>query len=105
MAEPTDHPDVRPLWHHNGRGPRHVSRREFLRRSGLAASALTFSPFFIDRLATLCQAAPSLVRVYKVKNGDCFQNTAKLWDLVGGPSHYISPTDVVVIKGNAQWPN
>ncbi len=83
----------------------HVSRREFLRRYGVASSALTLSPFFLDRLASICQAATDSTRVFKIRNGDAFQNTAKLWELLGGPSRYIGATDVVVIKGNAQWPN
>jgi hypothetical protein len=82
-----------------------LTRREFLRRWGIASSAITFSPFFIDRFSSLCRASEPLTRVYKVMNGDCFQNTAKLWDLVNGPAHYIGVGDVVVIKANAQWPN
>lgn len=91
----------------NTESPRfpNVSRREFLRRSGIASSALTISPFFLDRWATVCEAALDSIRVYKVRNGDCSQNTAKLWELLGGPSRYIGVNDVVVIKGNAQWPN
>ncbi len=81
------------------------NRREFLRRSGIASSALTLSPFFLDRLSTALATPGNLTRVYKVKNGDCFQNTAKLWEMLGGPARYIGPTDVVVIKGNAQWYN
>lgn len=84
---------------------RTVTRREFLRRAGIASSALTLSPFFLDRMAGVCDAATGLTRVYKVMNGDCFQNIAKLWQLLGGPGAYIGATDVVVIKGNAQWPN
>ncbi|HTY87903.1 MAG TPA: hypothetical protein VMB80_10595, partial [Candidatus Acidoferrum sp.] len=84
--------------------PYHLTRRQFLRHFGIASSAITLSPFFMDRFASVCQAASGLTRVYKVKNGDCFQNTAKLWDMLGGPARYIGPTDVVVIKGNAQWP-
>jgi len=42
--------------------------------------------------------------VYLVKNGDCFQNIRKLWELVGGPG-LIGKDDVVVIKANGQWPN
>jgi hypothetical protein len=82
-----------------------LNRRQFLRRFGLASGALTFSPLVIDRFASVTQAASTLTRVYRVKNGDCFQNTAKIWNLLGGPARYIRPTDVVVIKGNAQWPN
>jgi hypothetical protein len=82
-----------------------LSRRAFLRRYGIASSAITFSPFLLDRLATFCQAAPNSVRVYKALNGDCFQNTAKVWEMLGGPSRYIGANDIVVIKGNAQWPN
>src|SRR4030042_3567926 len=43
-------------------------------------------------------------KVCMVKNGDCFQNISKLFELMGGISKYIDPTDVVIIKGNAQWP-
>lgn len=82
-----------------------MTRREFLRYYGIASSALTLSPFFLERMAAVCQAASSLTRVYKVKNGDCFQNVAKLWEMLDGPAKYIGLTDVVVIKGNAQWPN
>jgi hypothetical protein len=84
--------------------PYQMTRREFLRHYGIASGAITLSPFFIDRFASVCQAATSLTRVYKVKNGDCFQNTAKIWDMLGGPAKFISPNDIVVIKGNAQWP-
>ena len=83
-----------------------MSRRSFLLASGIASSALTLSPFFLERMTAVCEATGSLTRVYKVMNGaDCFQNIAKLWELLGGPAAYIGPTDVVVIKGNAQWPN
>jgi hypothetical protein len=86
--------------------PRRIlTRREFLRYYGVASSALTFSPFFLERMAAVCNAAGNLTRVYKVKNGDCFQNTAKLWQMLGGAAKYIGPTDVVVIKANAQWSN
>lgn len=82
-----------------------VTRRQFLRKYGIASSALTLSPLFIERFSTVCQAAANLTRVYKVVNGNCFQNIAKLLEMMGGIGRYISPTDVVVIKGNAQWPN
>jgi hypothetical protein len=82
-----------------------MNRREFLRHYGIASSALSLSPFFLTRMAAVCEAAAIRPRVYRVSNGDCFQNTAKLWQMLDGPAKYISPTDVVVIKGNAQWPN
>jgi hypothetical protein len=83
-----------------------MSRRNFLRSFGIASSALTLSPFFLERMTAVCEAAGSLTRVYKVMNGaDCFQNIAKLWELLGGSAAYIGPTDVVVIKANGQWPN
>jgi hypothetical protein len=82
-----------------------MTRRDFLRRYGIASSALTLSPFFIERFATALAATANATRVYKVKNGDCFQNTAKLWEMLDGPAKYIGANDVVVIKGNAQWPN
>ena len=85
--------------------PYHMTRRQFLRRYGIASGAITLSPFFIERFASVCQAATALTRVYKVMNGDCFQNTAKLWNMLDGPAKYIGPNDIVVIKGNAQWPN
>ncbi len=89
------------LWQRFG-----LSRRGFLRRFGIASSAITFSPFFIERFASIAHATGSLTRIYKVKNGtDCFQDVAKLWELLDGPARFIDPTDVVVIKGNAQWPN
>jgi len=84
---------------------RPVSRRQFFRYYGIASSALTLSPFFLERMTAVCQAATKLTRVYKVMNGDCFQNIAKLWDMLDGPQKYIGATDVVVIKANAQWPN
>ncbi len=82
-----------------------MNRREFLRYCGIASSALTFSPFFLERMTAVCRAAAALTRVCVVKNGDCFQNIAKLWQMLDGPAKYISPSDVVVIKANAQWPN
>lgn len=42
--------------------------------------------------------------VYLVRNGDCFDNISMLFEMMGGISTFIDPTDVVVIKGNAQWP-
>ena len=82
-----------------------MSRRDFLRRYGIASSALTLSPFFIERFATALAATANSTRVYKVRNGDCFQNTAKLWEMLDGPAKHIGANDIVVIKGNAQWPN
>jgi hypothetical protein len=83
---------------------RRRTRREFLREWGIASSAFTLSPFFLDRLASVCQAAGSLTRVYKVNNGDYHANMTKLLDMLGGIGRYISPSDVVVIKANGQWP-
>ena len=87
------------------RPSRRLTRRQFLRHCGVASSALTLSPFFLERMTSVCKAAAGLTRVYKVRNGDCFQNIAKLWEMLDGPAKYIGTTDVVVIKGNAQWPN
>jgi hypothetical protein len=88
-----------------GRSGRGLSRREFLRRYGIASSALTISPFFLSRLETVCRAAAGLTRVYVVRNGTYDQNIVKLWEMLDGPARYFSPDDVIVIKGNAQWPN
>lgn len=88
------------LWHRHN-----LSRRQFLRRFGIASSAITFSPFFVERFASaLAATANPTSRVYKVKNGDCFQNTAKLWQMLDGPAKYIGANDIVVIKANGQWP-
>lgn len=85
--------------------PHQMTRREFLKYYGIASSALTLSPFFLERFSTALAATANVTRVYKVSNGDCFQNTAKLWEMLGGAGTFIGPTDIVVIKGNAQWPN
>jgi hypothetical protein len=82
-----------------------VTRREFLRKYGIASSALTLSPYFIERFSSVCHAASYLTRVYKVTNGDPFQNIAKLLEMAGGISRFIGPTDIVIIKANGQWPN
>jgi len=84
--------------------PSRINRRNFLRRYGIASGALTLSPFVLERFASVCQAAGKLARVYKVKNGDYHTNMTKLLDMLGGIGRYISASDVVVIKGNAQWP-
>ena len=39
-----------------------VTRRNFLRYSGIASSALTFSPFFLERFDRHGPAAPPLTR-------------------------------------------
>ncbi len=85
--------------------PSKMTRREFLRHYGIAASAITFSPFFMERFAAASATMANSIRVYKVKNGDSFQNTAKLWEMLDAPAKYIGASDIVVIKGNAQWPN
>lgn len=87
-----------------------MTRRQFLRNYGIASGAITLSPFFIERFAAVCEAASSLTRVYKVMNAPdslttCSQNIAQLWQMLDGVAKFIGPTDVVVIKGNAQWPN
>jgi hypothetical protein len=84
--------------------PYHMTRRQFLRHFGIASSAITLSPFFMERFASVCQATTSLTKVYKVKNGTHLQNTAKVWEMLGGPARFIGPNDIVVIKGNSQWP-
>lgn len=86
------------LWNRFG-----MTRREFLRHFGIATGAITLSPFFVDRFSQVL-ALPSN-KVCLVKNGDCFQNIAKLWEMLGGAELYINATDIVVIKANAQWPN
>jgi hypothetical protein len=86
---------------------RQLSRREFLRRSGIASGALTLSPFFLERCTSLCQAAANLTRVYKVQNATLAPDfgISQLLGMMGGIGQFVNPTDVVVIKANAQWPN
>jgi hypothetical protein len=85
--------------------PNLASRREFLRRAGIASSALTLSPFFLERMSAVCEAAATRTRVYKVQNGSYITNINKLWEMAEIATKYIGSTDVVVIKGNAQWQN
>lgn len=93
--------DHKEIWQHH-----RLTRRGFLRRFGIASSAITFSPFLVERFSRELQAATPGARVYKVQNGsDCFQNIAKLWEMLDRPGRFIDANDVVVIKGNAQWPN
>jgi len=89
----------RKLWAEFG-----MTRRQFLKYFGIASSALTLGPFFIDRFSLAIAQIPPKVKVYMVKNGNCFQNIAKLWEL-GGLGAYFDQNDVVVIKGNGQWEN
>jgi hypothetical protein len=43
--------------------------------------------------------------VILVKNGGWAANMGKLLEMLGGITRYVAPSDVVVIKANAQWPN
>ena len=56
-------------------------------------------------MTSVCEAATSSLLVYKVIGPSSSQNISKLFELLGGASAYFSPTDVVVIKANSQWPN
>jgi len=85
------------LWRRLG-----MTRRQFLRAFGIASGALTLAPRWWEGFARASVLA-SRERVYVVKNGDCFQNVSRLWELLDGVERWIAPTDVVVIKGNAQW--
>jgi hypothetical protein len=78
-----------------------LNRRDFLKYLGITGTAFSLNPFVIHKLERLFAQSPK-VNVYKIVNGDCFQNVDKLFDLIN-ISHYIDPTDVVVLKGNAQW--
>jgi hypothetical protein len=101
---------LKPYARHN------MTRRSFLKYYGIASSALTISPFFIERMTAVCEASSSLTRVYKVKNappaggnqndfGYMSQTVTKLFDMLGGVSRFVDPTDIVVIKANGQWAN
>lgn len=87
------------IWHNH-----RMNRRRFLRHFGIAGGALTFSPFFIDRLCSAL-AQTTTVKVYLARNGDHIQNTGKVLELIGGVDSIVGPHDVVVLKCNGQWPN
>lgn len=77
-----------------------LSRRQLLKFLGILSAYCSF-----NQLVTRKSDAATISKVYIAKNGDCFQCTSKIWEMLGGASRYISPTDIVVIKANGQWPN
>ena len=85
-----------------------ISRASFLNRTLWAIIALFF-PFACKKSNNLNPNDPppddQATKVFMVRNGTVQQNIAKLFELLGGVSKYISPTDVVILKCNAQWPN
>lgn len=87
------------IWHNH-----RMSRREFLRYFGIAASAITVSPFFVGCMGRALNQART-EKVYLVKNGDHVQNVAKVLELMGGVGSVVGPHDIVVLKCNGQWPN
>ena len=87
------------MWHTH-----RMSRKAFLRHFGIASGAITLSPFFVERMG-VALAQTAAVKVYLVKNGDHIQNTRKALELAGGAASIVGPRDVVVLKGNGQWPN
>jgi uncharacterized protein (DUF362 family) len=76
-----------------------MRRRKFIQNLGIIGG---IAPLFFSWKKSLL-AQNTKVKVYKVINSDCFQNTAKICEMLN-LSNYIDPSDVVVIKGNAQWP-
>lgn len=94
-----DHPHPIGIWHNH-----RMNRRQFLRHFGLATGALTFSPYLLERLgAALAQSTTAPVIL--VKNGDHVQNISKALELLGGMDSIVGPHDIVILKGNGQWPN
>lgn len=94
--------------------PKHdgcISRRDFIKKAGLASLMATGISGFANISCTdddkTKKTSTGLENntVYLVKNGDCEQNISKLWDMMGGVESFIDEDDVVVIKGNGQWPN
>ena len=79
-----------------------MKRREFIKYMGVTSGALTVIPHIFEEKEHLL-AQQTKVKVFKAMNGDCFQNTNKICDMIN-LSNYINSTDIVVIKGNAQWP-
>ena len=86
-----------------------LDRRRFI-KSVAAVTGACAAPIFLKRGAGAMTYSANTSRavanrVYMVKNGTFTENINKLWDMLGGPESVISPSDVVVIKANAQWPN
>ncbi|HPD56408.1 MAG TPA: hypothetical protein P5294_03875 [Smithellaceae bacterium] len=101
-----------------------ITRRDFLKNTGKASVALA-GVGILSSLHISCGgggggsgssgstelADPPLdngvdgVTAYLVKNGSYTENITKLFDLMGGIVTFIGADDVVIIKGNAQWPN
>lgn len=81
-----------------------LNRRQFIKSAAamLGATALP-EPSFASAGINQGRALPN--RVYVAKNGGYQQNTDKIWDMLGGPESYFGANDVIVIKGNGQWPN
>ncbi len=92
--------DHHEIWHNLS-----LTRRRFINSVAVALGA--FSLPVTTQAGTVVGGGSRSVpnRVYVVKNGDFTQNIDKLWDMLGGPESYFDPTDVVIIKANAQWPN
>ena len=87
------------VWHNH-----RMSRREFLRRFGIAASAITMSPFFASCMGNALTHT-NAEKVFLVKNGDHVQNVTKVLELIGGVGSVVGRHDIVVLKCNGQWPN
>ncbi len=97
------------------KGP--ITRRELLKIAGISSLSAMGLPFMAGVTNPSCvsdtdtasapvsESGPAENTVYIAKNGDCFQNIAKLWELMGGAASVIDAGDVVVIKPNGQWPN
>lgn len=88
-----------------------MSRLSFLKGAALSLGAVIF-PFACKKdnpskevLITDPPKEPVKTEVFMVKNGTVKENINKLLELAGGITKYIEPTDVVVLKCNAQWPN
>lgn len=115
----------------NHPGSQDITRKDFFKKSGKALLSLTGIPALASAIScsyadnqamkNLGMGTVSLLgmaknkstidithgvtpnTVYLAKNGDCFQNINKLFEMMGGITKFIDPTDVVVIKGNGQW--
>ena len=104
-----------------------VSRRKFLRIASVFTS-VTFSGlwsklFLIKGKASASEVSPpykhssvsknqnlgvdedGFSRVYMVKNASPEQNMKKAIEMMGGIEKFIGPSDIVVLKPNAQWWN
>jgi hypothetical protein len=83
-----------------------ASRREFIKKSIMAMSAISlYTLFFNETLAFSKVTERADCTLYRAVNGTPDKNLIKIIELIGGIQKIIGADDVVVIKPNLQWWN